>query len=144
MGSSCALPPNVSSMSSDYVAGWRSFRSRWLQQRGAGETERSAFGLLSAPSLHYHPSLQALSLSIVWRGELGLLVKPTWLNAKHFFSPSLFKKDALRICGSSAPVGAHRHARAHGDTRRTQHRAWRETLLPESGRGERLDSERKH
>lgn len=42
MGSSCALPPNLSSMSCDYVAGWRSFRSRRLQQRGAGEKERAA------------------------------------------------------------------------------------------------------
>lgn len=65
MGSSCALPPNLSSRSSDYVAGWRSFRSRWLQQRGAGEKERSAFGLLSAPSLHYFPSLQPLIVSVI-------------------------------------------------------------------------------
>lgn len=30
-------PLILSSMSCDYVAGWRSVRSRWLKQRGAGE-----------------------------------------------------------------------------------------------------------
>lgn len=105
MGSSCALPHLIlSSMSCDYVAGWRSFRSRWLEQRGAGEKERTAFILFSAllPFTVTTKSFCYLKIRIraVWN------IRDETLNTFPFY----FKTALLRICGFSAPVSAQRHA----------------------------------